>query len=120
MKINIQSIADKGDLQKERLLLRVSADTDIGDYTVLQSGFADESVLSNVYHAFWPPYRKVKEGDIVVIYTRSGQDNKKKLGSGSHAHFYYWGLSKPIWNNKDRAPVLMHSPNWTSKSPNEL
>ena len=120
MKMEILSVADRGNIGKERLLLEVRADTDIGDYVVLQSGFSEDSVTTNIYHAFWPPYKLVRAGDLIVIYTTSGKDNRKKLDNGKSAHFYYWGLEKPIWSTTGRAPIVLHAPKWTSKDPKEL
>lgn len=120
MKIEIKSIADKGNYQKERLVLRVMADTDIGDYLVIQSGFYNEEVSIGTYQTFWFPYKPVSTGDLVILYTKSGKENQKELKRSKVAHFFYWGLDSSIWNRKDRAPVLLHAPEWISKSPEEL
>ena len=120
MKIDIKSIADKGNFEKERLVLKVLADTDIGDYLVLQTGFNDNEVTIGTYHTYWFPDKAVSAGDLVVLYTRAGKENEKLLNSGKSAHFFYWGLAKPIWKNKERAPVVLHAPEWVSKSINEL
>ena len=120
MKFDIQSVADKGVLEKERLVLKAIADADIGDYLVIQTGFKDGQVTIGTYQTYWFPYKAVSSGDLVVLYTKSGKENTKELKGGRSAHFFYWGLSSSIWNRKDRAPVLLHSPEWISKSPDEL
>jgi hypothetical protein len=120
MKIEIQSIADKGAIEKERLVLKVRADTDIGDHLVIQTGFNDGEVTIGTYQTYWFPYKSVSVGDLVVLYTKSGKENTKELKSGRAAHFFYWGLDSSIWGRKDRAPVVLHAPEWVSKSPNEL
>ena len=120
MKLKIQSVTDKGQLNKERLLLKVLADTDVGDYVILQSGYDEDSVTIDTYYAYWPPYKRVEAGDLVIVYTKSGRENEKRLPSGKQAHFFYWGLGVPIWSRSDRALVLMHCPKWISKSPKEL
>ncbi|PLX89517.1 MAG: hypothetical protein C0618_01030 [Desulfuromonas sp.] len=120
MKVNIQSIVEKGNRDKERIILKAVNDTDIGDFIVVQTGFSDGQVTIDTYHTFWFPYKAVSAGDLVVLYTKSGKQNEKELRNGKKAHFFYWGLNGPIWNKKDRAPVLLHAPEWTSKSPDEL
>ena len=120
MKIDIQSIADKGNLEKERLILKVITDTNIGDYLVLQTGFNNDEVTIATFQSYWFPYKPVSAGDIVVIYTRSGKENEKELKEGRKAYFFYWGINSAIWNRKDRTPVVLHAPEWISKSPDEL
>jgi hypothetical protein len=120
MKLEIQSVADKGNHEKERLVLKVRADTDIGDYVVIQAGFANGGVTIGTYQTYWFPYKAVSAGDLVVIYTKSGKENEKNLKQGRRAHFFYWGIGTAIWNRKDRAPVVLHAPEWISKSPDEL
>jgi len=120
MKIEIQSVADKGNKEKERLILKVKATADIGDYLLIQSGFNNGEVTIGTYQTYWFPYKTVEAGDLVVLYTKSGKENTRELKQGKTAHFFYWGLSSPIWNTNDKAPVLLHSPEWVSKAPNEL
>jgi hypothetical protein len=120
MKIDIQSVADKGNFEKERLILKVIADTDIGDYLVLQTGFHDGEVTIGTYNTFWFPYKPVSAGDLIVLYTKSGRENVKELKGTRKAHFFYWGLSSVLWERNDLAPVLLHAPEWISKAPDEL
>lgn len=120
MKIEIQSVADKGNHEKERLVLKIIANTDIGDYLVIQAGFNNDEVTSSTHQTYWFPYKAVSTGDLVVLYTKPGKENVKELKQGRKAHFFYWGLGSAIWNSKDRAPVILYAPEWTSKHPDEL
>jgi len=120
MRIEIQSVADRGNLEKERLVLKVKSSTDIGDHLVLQTGFSAGEVTVEIYNAYWFAYRPVSAGDLVVLYTKSGQEKIRDLKQGGRAHFFFWGLDSAIWNRLDRAPVLLHAPQWTSKAPDEL
>ena len=120
MKIEFQSIVDKGVHQKERLVLKVMADTDIGDYLIIQTGFNNGEVTIRTYHCYWFPYKSVSAGDIVVLYTKLGKTNERDLGNGRKVHFFYWDIESAIWNVEDRSPVVLHAPEWVSKSPDEL
>ena len=119
-RITIRSVADKGDAEKERLVLAARVDMDIGDYILIQTGFLDGSVTIDIHYTYWFPYKKIEAGDLVVLYTKSGQSSQKELEEGKKVHFFYWGLSEPIWSTEDRSPVLLHAPEWISKAPNEL
>ena len=120
MRIGINFVSDKGNIEKERLTLTVQADTDIGEYALIQTDFDGEDVLSTVHQAFWFPYKPVTKDDLIVIYTKPGETNTKELEGGKTAHFYYWGLNEPIWDNDVRIPILLHAPTWVHKEPTEL
>jgi hypothetical protein len=98
MKLEIQNVADKGNLDKERLVLKVRKDTDMGDYVLLQTGYDNGSVNIEIYATYWFPYKEVKTGDLVVIYTKDGVSNEKELTQGYKAHFFYWELEDAIWS----------------------
>ena len=120
MRLTIRSVADKGNTEKERLVLKVDSNTDIGDYILIQAGFYDNSVTTEIHHTYWFPNKEVETGDLVVVYTKSGRENQKEMKNGHNAHFFYWGITTSIWSRDDRAPVLFHAPDWISKDPNDL
>ena len=120
MKLAIQSVADKGNAEKERLILKVLGDSDAGEYILIQSGFRDGEVTIGIHHTYWFPYKQVRAGDLVVLYSKTGLENEKRLKTGKTAHFFYWGISEAIWHKEGRAPVLLHAPEWVSKAPDEL
>jgi hypothetical protein len=120
MRIEIRSVVEKGNIEKERLILKVVADTDIGDFLLFQSGFSDGEVTTETYHTYWFPFKPVSAGDLIVIYTKAGKHSVKRMKKGNRAHFFYWDLDSPIWQLKSRAPVVLHAPEWISKSPDEF
>lgn len=120
MKVSIQSVADRGNAEKERLVLKARADLDIGDYVFLQTGYHDGDVTVGAYHTYWFPYKKINAGDLVVLYSKDGKENTKNLRNGNRAHFFYLAAGRAIWKSRDRAPVVLFAPEWVSKSPEEL
>lgn len=121
MKLEFSSVRHGGNLNEERLILKAEADIDVGNYVVLQTGMTDEGKpTTRVYEAFWFPWQSVKTGDLVVIYTKGGTQNKKEIAGGRHAHFFYWNLSAPVWNKSDRACVVLYAPAWAAKAASEL
>lgn len=120
MKLKIQSIADKGNFEKERLVLKAVADCDVGDYLILRAGFRDGSVTTGVHNTFWFPDEDVEAGDLVVVYSKSGRQNTKQLKNGKTSHFFYWARDSALWGTTSKAPVLMYSPEWESADPKEL
>lgn len=119
VKIKIKSFADGGDITKERVVLRVLADGDIGSYALFRSKEADDGgPLSGQKTAYWFPDKTVKSGDLLVVYTKKGKTSKKVLASGGTAHFFYWQLSEAIWgDDKQNLAVLFLISEWSSLSP---
>ena len=120
MNIRIQTVADKGVLEKERLILRVLSDTDVGEYVLFRAGYRDGSVTTGVRNTLWFPDKAVSKGDLVVVYTKSGRENERRKDDGLMLHFFYWGLNEAIWNSDDHAPVILQVQVWESRGPEEL
>ena len=120
VKVEIEFVLDKGDLEHERLALRVLRDTDIGDFMLIRTGFEDNQVNTKVVNTFWFPYMSVNRGDIVVVYSKKGNVKQKALKDNRTAHFFYWSQSSSLWDDDNVAPVLLYAPEWVSKAPEEL
>ncbi|MGO9121037.1 MAG: hypothetical protein ACLQPD_25925 [Desulfomonilaceae bacterium] len=111
MKLRIQKIADRGNLEKERIVLRAVADTDVGVFAIFQVNTDRGNITSDVKDAFWFPDQRVSAGDMVVMYTKQGRDKPKFDESGRKIHFFYWGKDQPRWN-KNFVPVLLSIADW--------
>ena len=112
MKVKITSIADPGVLAKERIVMKVLSDTDIGVYAIFEANYRDGNITTGVKDVFWFPDKSVSAGDLVVLYTKQGNQNEKLLEGGNKSHFFYWGLGNPKWKTTSTAPVLLEVSNW--------
>ena len=110
----MRRVANKGDTARERLILDVTGATDVGEYALLQTGARDGEVTIGVHHTYWFPNKVVAAGDLVVLYTKDGQDKETVMEDGRKTHFFYWGLPSPIWLEPERAAVLLNAPTWTT------
>ena len=115
MKVELDRVYSPGEIEKERLVLNVRASTDIGDYALLQARYADDTLLSGRCEAYWFPFKAVNRDDLVVVYTKQGAMKEKEWKDGTKVHFFYWGLTQPIWNAEDRGLVILHGPTWEDK-----
>ena len=95
-------------MEKERIVLKAILDEQVGDYLVLNTASKDNQVLTTPNFTLWLPNIEVKVGDLVVIYTKAGIRSSKVSDSGFTSYFIYWGLNKPIWEDRDTALVLLH------------
>lgn len=119
MSIKIKAIRDAGNYLKERLVLKVLRRDDIGSYAVFLTTSYDGSVTGERVLAYWFPDKNIKAGDLVVLYTKQGNNQYKKYPSGSTTHFFYWGLEESIWNDPDDTAVLVQIEEWESKEVSE-
>jgi hypothetical protein len=102
MILKVSSIVNAGEPERERVVLRATADGDVGEYAIFRANAdADGDALSgDVPNVFWFPGSKVKAGDLVVLYTKRGTRRNKVLDeSGATTHFFYWGKPEALWNN---------------------
>ncbi|MGB6064787.1 MAG: hypothetical protein WBG50_08255 [Desulfomonilaceae bacterium] len=111
MKLRIQKIADEGNLEKERIVIKVVAKTDIGVYTVFQVDTEQGKITSDVQDAFWFPDQPVSVNDTVVLYTKQGVNKSRPSETGGKLHFFYWGKKQSKWNS-NWAPVLLFISDW--------
>jgi len=121
MRLTITSIADAVNPEKERLVMKASADLDVGRYVVFRSRLGTSgSPTSKVSDAFWFPDKDVKANDLVVLYTKAGTTLERPRESGGTAHFYYWGKSGALWEpGVGYVPVLLYASQWESFKPKE-
>ena len=100
--------------------MRVRQDVDIGDFMLVRTGFEGDTVTTGVSNAFWFPDKRLRAGDLVVVYSKEGRSHARPRDDGTKAHFFYWDQSSPLWASEDVAPVLLYAPQWDSKAPDEL
>ena len=113
MMLKVTSIADRGDHEKERIVLRAALDIDVGDFAVFRSKLLeDNAISSDVTDTFWFPDKDIKNKDLVILYTKKGTSSQRVLPPEKTVHFYYWGKSTPLWSGSDHAPVLVHATAW--------
>jgi hypothetical protein len=120
MNLRIVSFADVGKIERERVLLKATANINIGAYTALCSESTEAgSASSGLQVAYWFPNDGLKEGDLAVLYTKKGTESTKDIGNGHTAYFYYWCLTKPVWKKSENVLVLIESDEWTFGWPGE-
>jgi hypothetical protein len=123
MTIKITNFADIGTLEKERVVLKVLSDDDIGEYVLLVSrrhrsdDSNDISASSGPQIAFWFPDQTVKAGEFVVLYSKAGVSKSKALPDGRVGYFYYFGKSKTLWGDNSCVAVLLHASQASVRGP---
>ena len=110
MNIAIDYIKNPGDLDKERIVFAVKNDEQLGKYLIAESVLTEDARFSaRIKNVFWFPDQELKQGDVVVLYTKSCSNNTIKNEDGSTTYFYYWGLSEPHLNDNKPCVVLFEA-----------
>ncbi|MGA9765749.1 MAG: hypothetical protein WBQ49_13890 [Rhodomicrobium sp.] len=118
MKLKISSFSDAGNQQKERLIIKLNADIEIGEYVVFCSRTSsDGNPTSGRKIAYWFPDGSIQSGDLVILYTKQGNTSTKELSDGRTAHFFYWGEGEALWDNYQNTAVILRVSDWICKSP---
>lgn len=117
MKLIITSIADAGDLQKERVILRASMNANLTYFAVFCCKKGPSSLQAgDVPHVYWFWDQEVKKNDLIVLYTKAGVRSEKTVDDGTTTHFYYWQKDKSIWTPDMRAAAI-YAPQWRMFKP---
>jgi hypothetical protein len=116
MTLQLFNIESAGDLNNERVVLRATADTNIGRYIVLRARTSPENKVYSgpIPSAFWFDTITVKASAFVVLYSKQGLRSEKAGDNGVVSHFFYWGLDTPAWTPQFK-PVVIQAINWEWK-----
>ncbi|MCQ2336009.1 MAG: hypothetical protein MJ010_02365 [Paludibacteraceae bacterium] len=99
MEVKILKLADKGDIQNERLILKVVNSCNLGWFIVMDNTYNDNDVISNLWrHVYILPSIEAKEGDFVWLYTKQGSYRQRGNDSGTTTFEMFWGMDCAIWN----------------------
>lgn len=113
MKVRITSIADQGNYAKERIVMRALSPIDIGKFAIFEAEKSKDGGVTNaIFSTYWFPDKKIKTGDLIVLYTKSGTSGTKELSNGRLTHFFYWSEDVAKWSTSKRAPVLLAIDDW--------
>jgi len=119
MKLKIRSFPDAGVADKERVVIKATTNVDVGQYVLFCSRKSPDSngTSGRQQSMYWFADQQINAGELVVLYTKAGKRSQKKLSSGATAHFFYWGLSAPIWGDGSNVAVLMEASDWDTSVP---
>lgn len=115
MNVKISDIKDYGNLEKERVVIKVLADTNLGKYILCTTQeLSDERISSKIQNVLWLPDQDIKSGDLVVVYTKAGEKGSRINKDGTTTYFYYWGRNSVLTEIKDCGVVLFET-SWNYK-----
>lgn len=113
MKLKVLSIHERGNANKEYVLLEVVEGCNLDHYGLADTTYTSNDKISNkLRHFYWFPPTDVKQGEWVVLQTGTGKSDQYTTASGKKVHRFFWGLGSAVWNNDGDAAVLFEMRNW--------
>jgi hypothetical protein len=113
MELKISGISDRGVLKDERIGFNVIKDCDLKFYQLFRTSFdASGGFYNRAKSAYWFVPKKVKVGDTIVVYTKSGIDSSKENPNGTTIYWFYWGQTEPIFTDENNGIVIVEINDW--------
>ena len=111
--MKLQGIRSAGDLEKERVVLLAESDGDIGKHMLVFSTIVNNNKFSSrISSPFWFPDGLIKQGDLVIVYTKSGFPSSVVNPDHSRSYFYYLGKESAQFSDAKVCAVLLDLASW--------
>lgn len=108
MALKILEIQGKGDKDSEYVKLEVIDDCYLANYVLFDTTYRTSDKVSNKQrHVYLLPYKDVKKGDTIYLYTRKGSDESTKYEYISNTHKLFWNLNQAVWNDGGDKAILI-------------
>lgn len=109
--LKIIKVNNSADVKNEYVFLKAVAECNIGDFLLTDSTYGSDDAPSNkLRHVFFFPSKVVKEGEYVVLWTKSGSYNLGETSNGLPQHNLFWGLKETVWNVDGDKAFLFKAP----------
>ncbi|MDE1645497.1 hypothetical protein [Klebsiella pneumoniae] len=112
MSLKIHGVKNAGEVGKEKLIIKVTADCNLINFMVIDCTYDDEGQSSNKHrHVYMFPEKEVNVGEYIILYTGSGTDRTGvwNRDNDTVTHRFYWGLDTTVWNEDgDEALILKY------------
>lgn len=118
--LEVIKVVDAGNLQKERVILRMAESTSLINFVLINSNAPDDSgqVVDLNEHVFWFPDKVANQGDYVRLYSKAGQETVQQGtydAKPTRFHNFFWAKRSAVWNRESNAVVIFRVQNWLSK-----
>ena len=115
MKLRFIGIRGVGNLDEERIVFIVDGEGDVGRFlTLVSSRIAPDTISAKLIAPYWFPEKKVKDKDLVVVYTKNGRLSTTENADKSQSHFFYRGEESPLFVDGDKCAVVFEIAGWST------
>jgi hypothetical protein len=118
--LEIIKIADAGDLQNERVILRMAESISLINFVLINARATDDSgdVFDRNEHVFWFPDTIANQGDYIRLYSRAGKTGTQEGTSEARPatfHNFFWAKKHTVWDRESNTVIVFRVQNWLSK-----
>ena len=117
--LEILYIGSKGELDKERVVLKALAKVDLANYILVDAYNDGESFYDNNNEVFWFPSKIVDVGEYIRLYTKSGKNTitqAKFKEEPATFHDFYWNKPSAMWSTvRSNSAIIVQVQSWTGK-----
>lgn len=108
MALKIVEIHGKGDKDSEYVKIEVIDDCYLANYVLFDTTYRTSNKVSNKQrHVYLLPYKDVKKGDVIYLYTKTGKDEGTDYTYSSNTYKLFWGLNQAVWNDSGDKAILI-------------
>jgi hypothetical protein len=102
----ILGIADRGNLEMERVHIEIVSDCNLSSLIVLATVPTDDGrIYAGSRPAYWFPDQSVKTGDHIILSTKAGNVTQVLRPDGRINYFCFWGAKNPLFGGRARVIV---------------
>lgn len=111
MDLEIISVKNHGELEKEFIGLGAKKTLNLWNYMLSDSTYHGDGTASNKHRHVFDfdelPAITLEKGDIILLYTKKGKFNVGDMSGGGKVYSIYWGLNETIWNKDGDESLLI-------------
>jgi len=112
MELRILTISDKGSLLNERIGFKAFKKCQLKYFLVIRTNKTNNGFINVSENAYWFLPQEINENDQVVLYTKKGVNSILDNNDGTKTYFFFWGLTKAIFDNDTASVVLVNANTW--------
>jgi hypothetical protein len=112
--LQLVEILAPGDIKNERVHLEATRDLNTSFFVVLATHeIPPDRVYAGKRPAYWFEPIDIKNGDHVILYTRSGSYSKKLRNDRTHySHFFYWDYKNSLFDATTARAIILEVSLW--------
>lgn len=116
MKLKIRDVYGEN-LEDERIVIDVVSDSENQEnYILFDTTYNAKGEVSNKHrHPFFFKTTKLKKDEVILIYTKKGDNYLAKSSKQTKMYVLYWGLDACVWNNNKDNALLVHYDDYIGK-----
>ncbi len=113
MNLKIIDIKNKGDFEKEHILLKANSDLELSHYLILFTETEGiDKISSGSRLCYWFSPMSIKKGDYIRLFTKEGKYHFFTNKSKTTTYEFYLFMDSDWFSKQEDVPVLMHINEW--------